>query len=103
MNVWRKGLCVTCLVALAAHAHAALADDKAEYQKRVATRFVSLFQELDRDRDGRVTRAEAAGDLNFSPSFGDMDINGDNVVTVEELRRFLELKIGVTTVEAATR
>ena len=100
-----KALCVTCLClfALAIHSTGAIADDKAEYQKRVATRFVNLFQELDRDRDGRVTRAEATGDLNFLPSFGDMDINGDNVVTMEELRRFLELRIGVTTVTAANQ
>ena len=101
MNAPTKALCITCLFAIAAHSMPALADDKADYQKRVATRFVNLFQELDRDRDGRVTRIEAAGDLNFLPSFGDMDINGDNVVTTEELRRFLELSIGVTTVTAA--
>ena len=62
---------------------------------------MDLFQELDRDRDGRVTRAEAAGDLNFLPAFGDMDINGDSAVTIDELRRFLELKIGVNVQTAA--
>jgi Ca2+-binding EF-hand superfamily protein len=96
-------LFATCVIALASHATGASADDKADYQKRVATRFVNLFQELDRDRDGRVTRAEASGDLNFLPSFNDMDINGDNAVTTEELRRFLELRIGVTTVTAAAQ
>ena len=101
MNAAMKTLFVTCLLAFAAHATAAFADDKADYQKRVATRFVNLFQELDRDRDGTVSRAEASGDLNFLPAFGDMDINGDNVVTTDELRRFLELKIGVNTVQAA--
>ena len=103
MNASMKALCAACVLAFAAHGTAAFADDKADYQKRVATRFVNLFQELDRDRDGRVTRAEASGDLNFLPAFGDMDINGDNVVTLDELRRFLELKIGVTTVQAAAQ
>lgn len=96
-------LIAACVMAFTAQANLASADDKADYQKRVATRFVNLFQELDRDRDGRVTRAEATGDLNFLPSFSDMDINGDNVVTTEELRRFLELKVGVTTVTASSQ
>ena len=100
MNASLRVLLATGLVAVACHASA---DDKADYQKRVATRFVNLFQELDRDRDGRVTREEANGNLNFLPFFGDMDINGDNVVSTDELRRFLELKVGVTTVAASAQ
>ena len=101
MNAPMKMLLKACVFALACHAAAATADERSEYNKRVATRFVNLFQELDRDRDGRVTRAEAAGDLNFLPAFGDMDINGDSVVTTDELRRFLELRIGVIVQTAA--
>ena len=103
MNAAMKALGVTCLLAFAAHATVAFADDRADHLKRVATRFVNLFQELDRDRDGRVTRVEATGDLNFLPAFDEMDINRDNVVTTDELRRFLELKIGVATVQAAAQ
>ena len=95
MNTTTKLLWKFCFIAFACQTGATWADDRADYQKRVATRYLSLFQELDRDRDGRVTRAEAAGDLNFLPAFGDMDIDGDSAVTAEELRRFLDLKLDV--------
>ena len=101
MNAPTKMLLKICVIAFACHAAAASADERSEYNKRVATRFVNLFQELDRDRDGRVTRAEATGDLNFLPAFSDMDINGDNVVTTEELHRFIDLKLGVQVRTAA--
>ena len=73
----------------------ATADDKAEYDRRAAARYAMLFQTLDRDADGRVTRAEAQGDLNFSPRFADMDINRDGVVTTAELQRFIALEHGI--------
>lgn len=95
MNTTTKLLWKVCFIALAGHAGTTLADDRADYQKRVATRYLTLFQELDRDRDGRVTRAEAAGDLNFLPAFSDMDINGDGAVTADELHRFIDLKLDV--------
>ena len=95
MSATTKLLWKFCFIVFAGHAAAAFADDRAEYQKRVAMRYVNLFQELDRDRDGRVTRVEAAGDLNFLPAFADMDIDRDSVVTTDELRRFLDLKLDV--------
>lgn len=101
MNASMKTLCRVCLITFACNAAAAFADDRADYQKRVATRFVNLFQELDRDRDGRVTRAEAAGDLNFLPALGEMDIDGDGAATRAELHRFIELKLGVQVQTAA--
>ncbi len=74
----------------------AWADDRAEYNRRAAARYVELFQTLDRDTDGRVTREESRGDLNFSPFFDDMDINRDGVVSKDELHRFMEQRYGVT-------
>jgi Ca2+-binding EF-hand superfamily protein len=79
----------------------ASADDRADYNKRAAERFVSLFQSLDRNADGAVTRDEAKGDLTFVPRFDDMDINRDGIVLAEELRRFIEAQFGVVTVSAA--
>jgi Ca2+-binding EF-hand superfamily protein len=73
---------------------AASADDKADYEKRAAARTTALFQSLDRNGDGAVSREEAQGDLNFLPRFNDMDINRDNVVSTDELRRFIESQYG---------
>jgi EF hand len=79
---------------LAAYAHVA-ADDRTEYNRRAAQRYVALFQELDRDANSAVTRVEASGDLNFVPWFDDMDINRDGIVTFEELQHYLEQRYGV--------
>lgn len=71
------------------------AQDRAEYNRRGVARYLEMFQSLDRDGDGAVTRAEAQLDLNFAPSFNDMDINRDGVVTKPELDRFLEAEYGM--------
>lgn len=71
------------------------AQDRVDYDRRSAARYVELFGWLDRDGDGVVTRVEAQGDLNFTPRFNDMDINRDGVVTKVELERFLEREHGM--------
>lgn len=83
------------LVLLMAFAAGAGADDKSEYNRRAAARDLSLFQSLDRNTDGTVTRSEAHGDVNFLPRFNDMDIDMDGVVTTVELHRYLEQQYGV--------
>jgi Ca2+-binding EF-hand superfamily protein len=70
-------------------------DDKSEFDRRAAERYVSLFQALDLDNDGSVSKAEARGDLNFGPVFDDMDINRDGFVTAEELQRFVAQRYGM--------
>jgi hypothetical protein len=82
------------LVLLAAWAIGAAADDKSEYDRRAAAHHLSLFQSLDRNADGAVTRLEAQGDINFLPRFDDMEIDMDGVVTTTELRRYLEQRYG---------
>lgn len=79
---------------LMACAMGAAANDKTEYDRRSAARDMGLFQSLDRDVDGTVTRLEAEGDLNFAPRFADMDINRDDVVTTSELQRYIEQQYG---------
>ncbi len=73
-----------------------LADDKADYNSRAATRDTKLFQSLDRDADGVLTRAEAKGDLDLGPRFDDIDINRDGRMTRQELARYIEQRYGVT-------
>ena len=73
----------------------AQAQTKADYDRRSVARYVELFQSLDIDRDGTVTRQESQGDVNFTPRFNDFDINRDGIVTRAELDRFLEREHGM--------
>jgi hypothetical protein len=71
------------------------ADDKDDYNRRAAARDLSLFNSLDRNSDGVVTRLEARGDVNFLPRFDDMEVNMDGVITTAEFMRYLEQQYGV--------
>jgi Ca2+-binding EF-hand superfamily protein len=82
------GLLVACI-------SGAGANDKADYERRAAANDMTLFQSLDRDKDGRVTLSEAHGDLNLGPRFDDIDINRDGVVTMEELQRYIRQQYGI--------
>ncbi|HZN27291.1 MAG TPA: hypothetical protein VFB75_23895 [Burkholderiales bacterium] len=70
-------------------------DPRAEYERRAAERYVTLFQSLDLNNDRTVSKAEAQADLNFAPVFDEIDINRDGVVTAAELQRFLEQRYGM--------
>jgi hypothetical protein len=61
---------------------------------------MAWFQSLDRNGDKAVTKIESHGDLNFGPRFDDMDTNRDGIVTLEELRRFIEKEHGPTALTA---
>ena len=89
--------------ALLACISGAAADDRLEYNRRNAERYATLFNALDRDGDGAVTRVEAQGDLNFVPYFNDMDIDRDATVTGAELQRFVQQQFGVQLQAAAAR
>jgi Ca2+-binding EF-hand superfamily protein len=82
------------VVGLASAVTGAVADDKADYDRRNAERYTSLFAWLDRDGDGAVTRTESFGDVNFTPVFDDMDIDRDGAVTTAELRRYVDERFG---------
>lgn len=86
---------VAVILLLLVAAVSAAADDRTVYNERAAARISSLFQSLDRNADGVVTREESRGDLDFGPRFADMDINGDDYVTREELRRYVQHRYGV--------
>ncbi|MGH8620951.1 MAG: hypothetical protein ACRET3_02340 [Burkholderiales bacterium] len=86
------------LVLLATCALGAGADDRSNYDRRAATRDLSLFHSLDRNADGAVTRLEAQGDINFLPRFDDMEIDMDGIVTTAELLRYIEQQYGARSV-----
>jgi hypothetical protein len=46
-----------------------------------------LFETLDADSDGKVTKEEAAANSSFADSFAALDGNSDGVVTKREYRR----------------
>jgi hypothetical protein len=86
---------VVTVLLLSALSVPALADDRTDYNERVAARLVALFQSLDRNGDDVVTREESRGDLDLGPRFADMDINSDGNVTRKELQRYNEQPYGV--------
>lgn len=80
---------------LLACALGAQADDQGDYNLRAAAEDLRLFQELDRNADGMVTRMEARGDVNFLPRFDDMEVDMDGTVTTAELHRYLDQRYSV--------
>lgn len=93
----KKRVTAIVLLALAAAAGVSVAhaSEQDDYNQRAAARDTALFDALDRNRDGNVTRDEAHGDLDFFPRFDDMDINRDGVVTRAELERYIAQRYGV--------
>ena len=71
------------------------ADLRSDYYQRAATRDRDAFQALDINHDGVVERAEVVGDNDFGPRFGDMDRNGDGVVTRDELALYIRDHYGI--------
>ena len=71
------------------------ADDKSVFNERGAAHDAALFQSLDRNADGVVSREESLGDLDFGPRFDDADINRDDNVTRQEFERYIAQRYGV--------
>ena len=94
-----SGRCAVLALALAWTAGTA-ADDRDDYNRRAAARDLALFQSLDRDVDGAVTRLEAKGDVNFLPRFDDMEVDMDGIVTLVEVQRYIEQQYGMPPVPA---
>ena len=89
-----KRLAKSCVLAIGAAllAVSAFAQDRVAYETRVAERLHAMFAWLDADKDGKVTRREAQGAIEFVDAFDDMDIDRDGVVTAQELDRYLMLR-----------
>ena len=83
------------LILLLLSVTATAADDKSLFNARGAAHDSALFQSLDRNADGVVSREESLGDLDFGPRFDDADINRDDNVTRQEFERYIEQRYGV--------
>jgi hypothetical protein len=81
-------LSVTCVNAWAN-------DDEAGYNQRAARTDMSLFREMDRAGNGFLTRDNVRGDMRLGTRFDDIDTNRDEVVTLEEMRAYIEKTYGV--------
>lgn len=77
---------------------AAFADAASDYNRRAADRDIGLFRALDRNTDGRLTRAEAQGTIDVEARFNDIDADRDDTITFDELRRYIALHYGVVPV-----
>jgi len=75
------------MLAAALAAGAALAQAPAAYVQRVVDNYRAAFARY--EQNGVVTREAVRADLVFGPVFDDIDINRDGVITRAELDRFL--------------
>ena len=87
--------CYAVALGLLVVATAALGDDRSAYFQRRAEADLAAFKALDVNHRGFVTRQDVVGDNDFGPRFGDMDANGDGVVTQAELARYIHDRYGV--------
>lgn len=82
-------------LALATFAGYAAADARTDYYQRASESDQRAFQMLDVNRDGLVEAGEAVGDNDFGARFGDIDRNGDAVVTWPELATYIRDHYGI--------
>jgi plasmid stability protein len=84
-------------LALACSGQAVADDDlRSAYYQRAADHDRALFESLDVDRNGVLSRDETQGDLDLGPRFNDIDVNRDNLITADELRRYVEQRYGAS-------
>jgi hypothetical protein len=80
---------------LVAQCAGVLADEKGEYNRRAAETDMAVFKELNRSGSGFLTREEVQGDMRLGTRFSDIDTNRDDIVTPQEMQRYLEQTYGV--------
>lgn len=85
--------CLPLLVAgsaLAQQPGASTPDTDAEHRPTTTLMDGRVFQRLDANGDGRLTREEARIDHAVTAAFDTMDANGDGVITREEAQQFAD-------------
>ena len=69
--------------------------DEARYNQRAAQTDMALFREMNRAGNDRLTREEVRGDMRLGARFDDIDTNRDEIVTLQELKAYIEKTYGV--------
>jgi len=69
--------------------------DEVGYKQRAARTDMSLFREMDRTEKGVLTKDDVQGDMRLGTRFDDIDTNRDEIVTLEEMRAYIEKTYGV--------
>ena len=64
--------------------------EKAGYYQRAAQTDMTLFRELNRAGNGRLTKDEVRGDMRLGTRFDDIDTNRDEIVTLQEMKTYIE-------------
>ena len=85
----KKPLCSALAAAILFAALPALADGD-DAKARIARRVDAVFARLDADKDGRISRAEAAKGPRMSRNFERIDADHDGYVSRAELSAALE-------------
>ena len=65
-----------------------------EVTKRCASPYV-LHRELNRAGNGLLTKDEVRGDMRLGTRFDDIDTNRDEIVTLQEMKVYIEKTYGV--------
>jgi len=86
----QKLVCSTVTAAILFAATAPGFADTDDANARIATRVEAAFARLDADKDGRISRAEAAKGPRLSRSFDKVDADHDGYVSRAELTAALE-------------
>ncbi len=66
------------------------ADDRADYNRRSAERYIAMFRLADLNKDNVVTVGEAQGIIELQAHFNDIDTDRDGDITWDELTRYIE-------------
>ncbi len=81
---WSVLLIIACVSTLA------VADDRADYNRRSAERYVAMFDFADVDEDNVMSKGKAHGTFELEARFDDIDIDRDGNITRSELTRYID-------------
>jgi hypothetical protein len=72
----------------------AVADDRADYNRQSAERYIAMFRLADLNKNNVVTVGEAQGIIELQAHFNDIDTDRDDDITWDELTRYIEATFG---------